>query len=247
MEPTSMVSFLSVISWSMAPALHSLRQSLHSQQPPQSTQRVASSGPAPHSIPARLHCSCLCAVQPEGQASSRGARARSFSESPSSCSRSVCRVFFPQAPRPADIFLSKQPPVVPPPPPRRRWRTREQAPPQSARESCLICHRIGGNRPPAGHLDSFRAVQEFTADLLTDGRDNHVACDIEFQPATGTGLLLPDSSGSPSSILTQRIPETFPPSVRIVMGFTSSSILTPSSSAARISLFAAGISDLLRL
>ena len=57
------------------------------------------------------------------------------------------------------------------------------APGKDAREVGLKRHRIGRNRTPGGHFDPFRALQEFTADPLTDGRDNHVTGDIKF----GTG------------------------------------------------------------
>jgi hypothetical protein len=52
---------------------------------------------------------------------------------------------------------------------------------KDARDTCLIGHRIGLNRSPAGQFHPFCAFQETAVDLLADGRDNHVAFDIEFR------------------------------------------------------------------
>ena len=59
----------------------------------------------------------------------------------------------------------------------------------------------------------------------------------------GTGLLLPEESGSPSLIRMHRMPLTFPSVVSTSTGATRYWISTPSASAASISSSLAGISS----
>ncbi len=67
-------------------------------------------------------------------------------------------------------------------------------------------------------------------------------------PSTGTGLLLPDASGSPSSITCSLTCLTWPfSSVITSAGFVRFLNITPSSSASTISTISAGISSLVPL
>ena len=65
-------------------------------------------------------------------------------------------------------------------------------------------------------------------------------------PSTGTGFLLPLSSGSPSSMTCSLMPQTLPLSPRISSGLVRNLKVTPSSSASSISRLSAGISSRVR-
>ena len=71
---------------------------------------------------------------------------------------------------------------------------------------------------------------------------------VSVLPSIGTGLLLPDSSGSPSSMHWRTTSFTWPfSSLTISRGFVRFLKITPSSSASSISTMSAGISSLVLL
>ncbi len=92
-------------------------------------------------------------------------------------------------------------------------------------------------------VDEMSGFGEVPSDMMT------VSASISYSdPGISTGLLLPDSSGSPSSIFMTRAPRTLPSSsTRISTGFSRRSKTMPSSFACSTSSRLAGSSASLRL